>query len=89
MLNAERDYSLLGQRKYIHASVNPIPNPMANPKPYPNRKITQRASMERIYGLDYRKVVNIRFSPADIVYCSRVLYSAFCILQIARSLLKN
>ena len=37
MLNAEHDYSLLGQQKYIHARINP--NPIANHKPYPNPKI--------------------------------------------------
>ena len=39
MLNAEHDYSLLGQQKYIHARINP--NPIANPKPYLNPKINQ------------------------------------------------
>ena len=33
MVNAEVDYSLLDQRKYIHAKINP--NPIANNKPYP------------------------------------------------------
>ena len=79
VLNAERDYSLLGQRKYIHARLNP--NPIANHKPYPNPKITQRARMESFYGRDYRKVGDIRFT-ADLVYCSPVLPSALCILQI-------
>ena len=37
--NVERNYSLLGQRKYIHARLNPNPNPLANHKPYPNPKI--------------------------------------------------
>ena len=58
--NSERDYSLLGQRKYIHARINP--NPIANHKPYPNPKITQRERMESFYGRDYRKVGDIRFS---------------------------
>ena len=31
--NGERDYSLLGQQKYIHARINPNTNPMANHKP--------------------------------------------------------
>ena len=44
MLNAERDYSLLGQRNFIHARLNP--NPIANHKPYPNPKITQRARLK-------------------------------------------
>ena len=30
MLNGERDYSLLGQRKYLHARINPNPIPIAN-----------------------------------------------------------
>ena len=47
MLNAERDYSLLGQRKYIYARMNP--NPIANHKPYPNPKITHCAQMESLY----------------------------------------
>ena len=68
MLNAERDYSLLGHRKY--ARINP--NPIANHKPYPNPKITQRERMESFYGRNYKEVGNIRFS-ADLVYCSRVL----------------
>ena len=67
---SERNYSLLGQRKYIHARLNL--NPIANPKPFPNPKITQRVRMESFYGLDYRKVGEIRFS-ADLVHCSRVL----------------
>ena len=41
MLNAERDYSLPDQRKYIYARMNPNSNPIANHKPYPNPKITQ------------------------------------------------
>ena len=57
--NAESDYSLLGQRKHIHASVSP--NPIANPKPYPNPKITRSARMKSFDGHDYGKVVNIRF----------------------------
>ena len=80
MLNAERVCSLLGQRKYIHARINP--NPIANDKPYSNPKITQQERMENFYGRDYRKVGDIRFS-ADLVYCSHVLHSTFCILQIA------
>ena len=77
--NAERDNSLLGRRKYIHASLNPnqIANPIANPnpcpKPYFNPKITQSARMESFYDRD------LRF-PADLVYCSCVLYLAFCTL---------
>ena len=69
VLNAERYYSLLGQRTYIHAKINP--NPKANHKPYPSYKITQLARMERFYGRNYRKVGDIRFS-ADLVYCSHV-----------------
>ena len=34
MLNAESDYSLQGQQKYIYVSLNP------NPKPYPKPEIT-------------------------------------------------
>ena len=75
MQNAERDNSLLGQRKYIHAGLSP--NPIANHKPYPNPKITQRVRMESFYGCNYRKVGDIKFS-ADQVYCSRVLHSANC-----------
>ena len=44
MRNAECDYSFLGQRKYIQARLNP--NPIANDKPYPNAKATQRVRME-------------------------------------------
>ena len=83
MLNAERDYSILGQRKYIHAKLNP--NPIANHKPHPNAKITQYSRMESFYGLDYRKVGDTHF-PADLVYCSSVVYLAFCILQIKTAL---
>ena len=72
MQNAERDYSLLGQRKYIHARLNS--NPIAHHnKPYPN-PVTQGARMENFYGRSYRKTVHIRFS-AGLVYCSRVLHS--------------
>ena len=60
MLNVKRDYSLLGQRKYIHAKINPNPNSTANHKFYPNPKITQREQMESCYGRDYRKVGDIR-----------------------------
>ena len=70
MRNAERDNSLLGQRKYIHARINPSPNPIANYKPYP--KVTQQERMKSFYGFDYRKVGDIRFS-ADLVYCSTVV----------------
>ena len=44
--NAERDYNLLSQRKYIYARINPNPNSIANYKPYPNPKISQRERME-------------------------------------------
>ena len=56
-------YSLLGQRKYIHARINP--NPLANRHPYPNPKITLRERMKSFYGRDYRIVGDIRFS-ADL-----------------------
>ena len=52
MLNAERDYSLLGQRKYIYARINPNTNPIANHKPYTTTKITQREGMKSFYGRD-------------------------------------
>ena len=72
MLNAELDYSLLtvGQRKYIHARLNP--NPIANHKHYPISKIAQCVQMESFYGCDYRKGIDICFS-ADLVHCSHVL----------------
>ena len=81
MLNVECNYSLLGQRKYIHASLNP--NPITNNKPYPKPKITQRERMESFYDRDYKKVGNIRYS-ADPVYYSRVFL--FSILQIIPAL---
>ena len=52
ILNAERDYSLLGQRKYIYARINPNTNPIANHKPYTTTKITQREGMKSFYGRD-------------------------------------
>ena len=76
MLNAERDNSLLGQWKYIHARINP--NPIANHKLYPNHKITQRERMKSYYSRDYRKVGDILFS-AGLVYYSTVQRSAFSI----------
>ena len=68
-------------RQYIHTITNPNPKPIANHKLYPNPEITQLAQIESSYACDYRKVGDIRFS-ANLEYCSRVLHSAFCILQI-------
>ena len=83
MLIVEWNYSVLGQRKYIFASLNPNLRPIANHKPYLYPKITQSARMESFYGHDYRKVGDMHFS-SDLVNCSRVLQITPALLKISR-----
>ena len=57
MLNAERDYNLLGQRKYINASLNPNLNLIANL----TLKLLKVRKLKVFYGRDYSKICDIRF----------------------------
>ena len=82
---AEQDYSLLGQRKYIRARINPNPNPIVNPKPYSNPKITPSARVECFYGRDYRKLSDILLS-ADLVLLPKAALSQ---MQQSKQLAKS